>query len=73
MDIGRGLRWAQIFDPDEDEDEDHDHDDKSTPPIEISGMEPLYRKMMNMKNVQNFIPDMMGQKFLASDRNFCHF
>ena len=43
------------------------------PPIEISGMEPLYRKMMNMKNVQNFFPDMMGQKFLAYDRKFCHF
>ena len=63
----RVVRWAKIFDPDDDDTQ------KTTPPIEISGMEPLYRKMMNMKNVQNFIPDMMGQKFLAYGRNFCHF
>ena len=38
-DIERVPKWAKIFDPDE---------DKTTPPIEISGMEPLYRRMMNL-------------------------
>ena len=61
----RVLRWVKIF--------DHDRDDQKNTPIEISGMEPFYRKMMNMKNVQNFFPDMLGQKFLAYGRNFCHF
>ena len=51
----KGGQVGQTFDPD-----DADDEYQKTTAIEISGMEPLYRKMMNMKNVQNFFPDMMG-------------
>ena len=50
----RVIRWAQIFDPDY---EYYEYD--KTTPHEISGMEPSYRKLMNAKSVQKFVPNVV--------------